>query len=141
MCRFRLGIVCSGAQALLRNLQAGRLVLAADSPLVDQVSEAQWTIVEQYFATRPLGSAHRVLDAVERAKCEEMLSGAETPEGDRNPLVRSTQFELYLAARFKMGDVPVRFAEPDLLIDYCGRECGVAVQARPEPSAGSTVRA
>lgn len=116
------------AQSLLKDLQAGRLALAADSALVDQVTEAQWTIVELYIATRGLGSAQRELSDVERAKCEEMLSGAEMPEADRNPLARSTQFELYLAGLFRMGDVRVMLAEPDLLIDYQGTPCGVAAK-------------
>jgi hypothetical protein len=116
------------AQSLLKNLQARRPVLAADSALVDQVTEAQWTIVELYIATRGLGSAQRELSDVERAKCEEMLSGAEMPEADRNPLARNTQFEMYLAALFKMGDVRVMLAEPDLLIDYQGTPCGVAAK-------------
>jgi hypothetical protein len=116
------------AQGLLRELQGGRVTLTADSASVDRVTEAQWTILEQYVATRGLGSPDRQLLNVERSKFEEMLSGAETAETDRNHLARNTQFELYMMALFKMGDVRAMLAEPDLLIDYCGALRGVAAK-------------
>jgi hypothetical protein len=57
-----------------------------------------------------------------------MLSGAPTPTDDRNHLARNTQFELYVADLFTMGDVSAKLGEPDILLDYCGSVCGVAAK-------------
>jgi hypothetical protein len=121
------------AQALLRQVQARRVILAPENPELDLVTEAQWTIHEQYFATRGLGLPDNALSALLRSKFEEMLSGAETPEGDRNPRARSTQFELYMTALFKMGGVRAAIAEPDIVIDYCGTPTGVAAKRVNSP--------
>lgn len=117
------------AKALIEDVNERRVVLAADnSALLDQVNEAQWTIIEQYIIGRSLGRPGRQLDPVHLRKLEEMLSGADVVGADRNPLARNTQFELYVAAYLTMGDVRVRIAEPDLEMDYLGVRCGVAAK-------------
>ena len=49
-----------------------------------------------------------------------MLSGADVPDTERNPLARNTQFELYVGAYLTMGGVRVGIGEPDWIIDYLG---------------------
>jgi len=117
------------AKALLEDVNAMRIVLTPDDDaLLDSVTEAQWTIIEQYIVTRSLGRPGRVLSSLRLRKLEEMLSGADSPDTDRNHLARNTQFELYVAALFTMGDTPVALAEPDLVFDYLGTPCGLAAK-------------
>jgi hypothetical protein len=117
------------ARKMLEDVQARRLILSAtDDALLNRVTEAQWTIVEQYFATRALGRPGRRLSDTHRRKLEEMLSGTDTPEDDRNHLARNTQFELYIAALFTMGDLPCVLEEPDLRFEHLGRPHGVAAK-------------
>lgn len=117
------------ARALLLAVQAHRVVVTPEAEdLLNQVTEAQWTIIEQYIITRALGRPDYRLGTLKRRKLEEMLSGAPTPDDDRNQLARNTQFELYVAALFTMGDVAARLGEPDILIDFRDSVCGVAVK-------------
>ena len=99
-----------------------------DDGLLDRVTEAQWTVIEQYIVARSLGRPGRRLNPDQLRNLNEMLSGTDTPEADRNPLARNIQFELYVGAFFTMGDVPVLIEEPDLSFDYCGARCGVAAK-------------
>lgn len=118
-----------GAQAFLRDLQEGKVVLAPEADdVMLLVTEAQWTIVEQYIVTRALGRPSFELDPLRVRKLREMLSGARTPEDDRNPMARNTQFELFVAALFTMGDVEAVLGEPDILIAYRGESRGVAAK-------------
>jgi hypothetical protein len=117
------------ARSLLTDVQDRRVILTSDADdALDRVTEAQWTILEQYIITRALGRATYQLGSLKRRKLEEMLSGATLPEDDRNHLARNTQFELYVAGLFTMGDVRATLAEPDLLIDYGGVQRGVAAK-------------
>ena len=117
------------AKALLEDINARRVVLTeADDALLERVNEAQWTIIEQYIIARALGRPGRQLSREHLRKLEEMLSGADTPEAERNPLARNTQFELYAAASFTMGDVAVTLGEPDLIFDYHGAPLGLAAK-------------
>jgi hypothetical protein len=126
---FPSGNRLQSARSLMADLQAGRACLRPnEDDLIDRVTEAQWTIVEQYIITRALGLPDYRLGSLKRRKLEEMLSGAPMPAVDSNHLARNTQFELYVAALFTMGDVTARLGEPDVLIDYRGTVCGVAAK-------------
>ena len=117
------------AKALLEEVNARGFVLTPeDDGLLDRVTEAQWTIIEQYIVARSLGRPGRALSPLMRCKLEEMLSGADAPEADRNPLARNTQFELYVGASFTMGGIPVSLGDPDLVFDYLGTPCGLAAK-------------
>lgn len=116
------------AKTLLENVNASSAAFTVANDLLDRVTEAQWTIIELYIITRSLGSPTRSLDVRISRKLEEMLSGSDSYVDDRNPLARNTQFELYVAAAFTMGDVPVTLGEPDLLFDYLGTQCGLAAK-------------
>lgn len=116
------------ARALLEDVNAKRIAITNDDALLERLTEAQWTIIEQYIITRSLGRPGRELSAERLRKLEEMLSGADIPGTDRNHLARNTQFELYVSALFTMGDVPVALSEPDLVFDYLGRPCGLAAK-------------
>jgi hypothetical protein len=110
------------AAALLKKIQAGRLRLtSSDEQLVDRVTE-------QYIVIRSLGMLTGPLVDVQRAKLEEMLSGADRPEVDRNPHARNIQFELYVAGLLTMGGVRCVLAEPDIILDYCGTACGLSAK-------------
>jgi hypothetical protein len=117
------------AQLLIRQVNDGTITLRIDDEdILTRVTDAQWTILEQYIVTRALGRPGHQLRRTQLAKLETMLSGADTDELDRNPLARNTQFELYAGATLKMGDVHARLAEPDLRIDYLGQEIGIAAK-------------
>ena len=116
------------ARRLIEDVNARRVVLSPDSADLASVTEAQWTILEQYIVTRSLGLPGRRLSDEVAHKLETVLSGADTPEADRNQLARSTQFELYVAAFFTMADITLTFAEPDLIFDYLGNPCGLAAK-------------
>lgn len=117
------------AEALIRDVNDRKIILApADDHTLYIVTEALWTILEQYIVARGLGRPGRPLSGAQLAKLETMLSGADTEDEDRNPLARNTQFELYTGATLTMGDVPTRLAEPDLRVDYLGLQVGVAAK-------------
>lgn len=117
------------AQALIRDVNAGAIrVDKDDDAALERLTDAQWTILEQYMIARAIGKRGRVLSPVELFKLESMLSGADTENEDRNPLARNTQFELYVAANLVMGGVSTRLAEPDLRFDYNGLEVGLAAK-------------
>ena len=61
-------------------------------------------------------------------RIELVLGGAPFPSEDTNQLARSTQFELYIAALCKRGGLPVKFAEPDLVVTVRGVRLGVAAK-------------
>lgn len=116
------------ARALMEDVNSRRVVLTPDGEDLDRVTEAQWTILEQYIVTRALGRPSRTLRELQRRKIEEMLSGTEVPETDQNHLARNIQFELYVAALLTMGDVPAVLAEPDIVFDYFGTPRGLAAK-------------
>lgn len=119
----------SKAGALIRDVNERKVVLNPDDDnTLYQVTEAQWTIFEQYIVARGLGKPGRPLSGVLVAKLETMLSGANTEDEDRNPLARNTQFELYTGATLIMGHVPTRLDEPDLRVDYLGLDVGVSAK-------------
>lgn len=117
------------AADLIREVNEGaRRLTANDETLLYLISEAQWTIIEQYIIARSLGKPIYRLDPKRVARLETMLSGAATEDADANPTARNTQFELYAAATLIMGDVPSHFEEPDFRVDYLGTEIGVAAK-------------
>ena len=117
------------ASDIIREVNEGaRRLSAEDESLLYLVSEAQWTIIEQYIIARSLGRPIYRLDPKRIAMLETMLSGAATENADANPTARNTQFELYAAATLVMGDVPSHFDEPDFRVDYLGTEIGVAAK-------------
>lgn len=117
------------ARALIHDVNTRRIVLVPDdADLLERVNEAQWTIIEQYVIARALGRPGRTLEPNHARKLEEMLSGADVPDADRNPTARNTQFELYVAAYLTMGEVGVAIGEPDLIIDYLGAPHGLAAK-------------
>lgn len=119
----------SKAGDLIREVNDRKIVLTPDDDqTLYRVTEAQWTIFEQYIVARGLGEPGRALSGAQLAKLETMLSGADTENKDLNPLARNTQFELYTGATMTMGDVPTRIGEPDLRVDYLGLDVGVAAK-------------
>jgi hypothetical protein len=116
------------SRSLLEEVNSGRATLAPDAhELLERLNEAQWTIIEQYIISRSLGKPGRQLSAEHLRKLEGMLSGADVA-AERNPLARNTQFELYTAGFFTMGDVSVGLAEPDLVFDFLGSPRGLAAK-------------
>jgi hypothetical protein len=116
------------ARSPLEEVNSGRAALTPDADeLLEQLNEAQSTIIEQYIIARSLGRPARQLSAEHLRKLEEMLSGADLA-AERNPLARNTQFELYAAGFFTMGDVAVGLAEPDLVFDFLGSPRGLAAK-------------
>ncbi len=117
------------AHALIRDANERKTLLRSDDePTLYRVTEAQWTILEQYIVARALGAPGWTLHPVQLSKLEMMLSGADTEDDEENPLARNTQFELYSGATLVMGDVRTRLAEPDLRADYLGIEIGIAAK-------------
>jgi len=117
------------AHAMIRDVNERRIILRAnDERALYCVTEAIWTVLEQYIVARALGAPGRVLHPIQFSKLEMMLSGADTEDEDKNPLARNTQFELYAGATLIMGDVRTRLAEPDLRADYLGREISIAAK-------------
>ena len=117
------------AKRLLQDANDGKLTLVSqDEALLERVTEAQWTIIEQYIIARSLGRPGRALSDLQRRKLKEMLSGADTEDTEKNPLARNTQFELYTAATLIMGDVGVQLAEPDLRLQYFAEKVGIAAK-------------
>lgn len=122
------------AQALIRAVNSGATPIDKDDDAtLERITESTWTILEQYIIARALGKPGRALEPLELSKLETMLSGADTEDEDRNPLARNTQFELYAAATLVMGDVSIRFAEPDLRFGYNGVERGLAAKRVRSP--------
>src|SRR4051794_6672973 len=71
------------AERLIRDVNDGKQVLRAeDEAILLRVTEAQWTILEQYIVARSLGRPGRTLPAVHLAKLHLMLSGAATEDED-----------------------------------------------------------
>jgi hypothetical protein len=62
-----------------------------------------------------------------RAKVAEILRGPDFIEG-RDSHARDIQFELAMAAQFRLGGVGVHAGEPDLLIDYGTELVGIAAK-------------
>ena len=122
------------AQALMRDVNARRISLDKDEDAtLQRITEAHWTILEQYIIARSLGRPGRRLSHAQLAKLEAMLSGADTEDDDRNPFARNTQFELYAGAILIMGDVKTWLAEPDSRFDYLGLEVGLAAKRIRSP--------
>lgn len=125
------------AQAFIKEVDERPLQLKADDHgLLTQVTEALWTIVEQYVVARALGQP--MISSVHREKLGIMLSGADTEDEDQNPIGRNTQFELYVGGTLVMGDVGAWFDEPDIRFEYFGAQVGVA--AKRVRSSGQLVR-
>src|SRR6266487_3756777 len=118
------------AQRTAADLSAGRLVLRRDDPgAFELATEALRTIWEFSLiaSTVPAGHAPTV------AKLEVMLKGAVLPRADTNTKGRDTQFELFVAALFAVGNVPIRGQEPDWRFSFDGRELGLAVKRVRSP--------
>lgn len=129
------------AKTLVTRVNDGRFLLDPnDDQLLYEVTEAQWTIMEQYVIARATGLASSGLSLEHRAKLEMMLSGATTTDADANPLARNTQFELYVGATLAMGGARVSIEEPDLALDFLGRRVGIAAKrVRSLPQLGRRV--
>ncbi len=122
------------AHFLIRDANEQKIILCSDDePTLHRITEAQWTILEQYIVVRALGKPGRMLDPMQLSKLEMMLSGADTEDEDKNGLARNTQFELYAGTTLVMGDVRTQLAEPDLRADYLGMEVGVAAKRVRSP--------
>ncbi len=67
------------------------------------------------------------------SKLKLVLGGAPLPSEDANPLPRSTQFELYVAALCKRGGLAVKFREPDCVITVGGVRLGLAAKRAGGP--------
>jgi hypothetical protein len=110
------------------------LIAHGDDRFRRLVAEAQRTIYEQYIITRTSAGRTDVVSDTHRAKLEQMLSGADLPEDDKNFLARNTQFELYSAAMFGMGQVPIGHAEPDFQFEFLnGEVVGLAAKRISSP--------
>jgi len=72
-------------------------------------------------------------DPVMLAKLKDVLGGAALPSEDANPLARSTQFELYVAALCARGGLPVKFREPDCIVTVAGVRLGIAAKRAGGP--------
>ena len=72
-------------------------------------------------------------DPVMFTKLKHVLGGAALPSEDANPLARSTQFELYVAALCARGGLPVRFQEPDFVVTAAGVRLGIAAKRAGGP--------
>jgi hypothetical protein len=72
-------------------------------------------------------------DPVMLAKLKHILGGAALPSEDANPLARSTQFELYVAALCARGGLPVKFREPDCIVTAAGVRLGIAAKRAGGP--------
>jgi len=117
------------ARALIDRVNRNQITLRPeDDPLLEDVTEAQWTIIEQYVVLRSAPRTASSLRPEHRAKLETMLSGAPTAEADANPLGRNTQFELYVGATLAMGGASVTIEEPDLVMVFVGRQVGIAAK-------------
>ncbi|MGH7548318.1 MAG: hypothetical protein ACREMM_09090 [Gemmatimonadales bacterium] len=118
------------AREVAVDLHERRLVVAPDdASAVVRASEAVRTIWDFSLVARTAPRAHP--PTVE--KIQDMLKGALLPADDRNAKGRDTQFELYVAALFAMGRVPIRGEEPDLRFVLDGQECGLAVKRLRSP--------
>jgi hypothetical protein len=117
------------ARRLIENLNERSTPLdSADEDLLARLTDAQRTIWEQYIIVRSCGKPPKQLSSLHKSKLGEMLSGAGTEAADRNPLARSTQFELLVAAFFAMGDAKVGFASADLCLSLPGEDVVIAVK-------------
>jgi hypothetical protein len=117
------------AKALINRVNNKELVLDPDNDqLLDEVTEAQWTIAEQYIVLRGTTRARKSLKPEHEAKLETMLSGAATAALDANALARNTQFELYVGATLAMGGASVSIEEPDLTMKFLGHQVGIAAK-------------
>jgi len=68
------------------------------------------------------------------AKLKHVLGGAPLPSEDANPLARSMQFELYVAALCVRGELPVMFREPDCIVTAAGVRLGIAAKRAGGPN-------
>jgi hypothetical protein len=101
----------------------------ASSVSRDRLAEAIRTAYEMRWISRAFGTGDKKLSErlVNALAC--MLSGPDTESDDEAKLKpRSLQFELYIAALLTAGRVPVRYEEPDLLMEYLGEWVGIAVK-------------
>src|SRR5690606_30038708 len=115
------------AVRLLNDANTGRKVLAGtDTGLLQRVTAAQWTIMEQFTIASALIKDDGSIPAGTKHSLELMLGGPDTPDVERKPLARNIQFELYTASLLMLGGFPVRFAEPDVRIFLNGEDVGVA---------------
>lgn len=141
----RLGVVAVAgcrlrvARDLLLKLNNDELELAPEkSELIEQVTDAQKTIWEMFVivnaALRRFGRSGSPFTS---ESLNTMLGGQLAPTLDKNPIARSTQFELLTAAWLTLGGTDVRKKEPDLELLYWGEYLGIAVKRIAGESAAS----
>lgn len=105
------------------------LLKTADDDLLSRIAEAQRTIIELSLIVQVSGGPNRTTSKYHTDKLEQILSGATTASGDRNPIARNTQAELYTAAVMTARDLTVTHGEPDLRLKYIrGGDVGIAVK-------------
>lgn len=123
----------SAIRLLERTNIPGTVILPEDDDLLVRLADAQRTILEQVTIVRATPGPER-LSPTHRFKLTEMLGGADIEDEERNPLARNTQFELYVGATFAMGDAWIMLEEPDLRLQYAGRDVGIAAKRIRSPA-------
>ena len=104
-----------------------------DTDKIVHLTDAQWTIFEQYTIVRAVNPRGAQAD-LGREKLRAMLGGPEVEGDEKNPVARNTQFELYVGAVLSLGGVSLDLAEPDLTFHYLGRMTGIAAKRVRSPA-------
>jgi hypothetical protein len=116
------------AGRLLRRVHEGReTVEPEDSPGIQRLTEAHWTVLEQYTIVRALDPKESMTE-LGLEKLQQMLGGPDIAADETNPIARNTQFELYVGACLRFGGVSLDLQEPDLAFSYQGVPTGIAVK-------------
>ena len=122
------------AGKLVRKVLDGHVTIEPEDSLgVERLTEAHWTVIEQYTVARVLNpSGH--LGEVGLEKLRTMLGGPDIAADETNPIARNTQFELYVGATFALGGVSFHLEEPDLSFEYLGTTTGIAAKRVRSPA-------
>jgi hypothetical protein len=112
----------------VRKVLEGQDTFSADDSLeVLRLTEAHWTVIEQYTVVRALDKK-RSLAKLGLDKLETMLGGPDIAADETNPIARNTQFELYAGACLAFGGVSLQLEEPDLVFQYQHLLTGIAAK-------------
>lgn len=103
---------------------------ANDQPSPSLLAEATRTIFELYFIARSLGPLDRAPDRHLAKALARVLTGPDSlrEEDENSSRPRNTQFELFFGAWLTSGNVPVIYAEPDLVMLYGEEPWGIAAK-------------
>jgi hypothetical protein len=116
------------AGKLVRRVLEGQEAIEPEDSLgVQRLTEAHWTVIEQYTVVRALDQKED-LAKVGIEKLKTMLGGPDIAADETNPIARNTQFELYVGACLAFGGVSLHLKEPDLTFQYQGTPTGIAVK-------------